>query len=64
MPGFFYWISEMFSPSRSVKMDSSPRLLNPASKQNEEDAVDQLSTRNLEQYLFCWLLDTPPSMLN
>ncbi len=64
MPGFLSWISAIFSPSRSVTAPPSPNLLNPTARQAEDEPVDQLSTRSLEENLFCWLLDAPPLTLN
>jgi HD-like signal output (HDOD) protein len=64
MPGFFSWISTVFSPPKSAPMHSSPRLLNPAGPETQEEPVDQPSTHELEEHLFCWLLDAPPSALN
>lgn len=64
MPGFFSWISAIFSPDRSVAVHSNPRLLNPTSKQGPDEPVDEVLTHHLEEYLFCWLLDAPPSALN
>lgn len=64
MPGFFSWISAIFSPSRSVATRSSPRLLNPTSRQGQDEVVDPLPTHDLEEHLFCWLLDAPPTSLS
>lgn len=64
MPGFLSWISAIFSPSRPLTVQSNPRLLNPTTGQSDSEPVDQLPTRNLEEHLFCWLLDAPPGALN
>ncbi len=64
MPGFFSWISAIFSPSRSAAMRSSPRLLNPTITQNQDEPSDRAPTHHLEEHLFCWLLDAPPSALD
>lgn len=64
MPGFFSWISAIFSPSRSVATRSSPRLLNPADRQGQDEPVDTQPARHLEEHLFCWLLDAATTSLN
>ncbi|HTN34329.1 MAG TPA: HDOD domain-containing protein [Marinobacter sp.] len=67
MPGFFSWISGLFS---SVKPDlavviSEPRLFNPVPEENSGNGVDvgpELA-RQLEEHLFCWLLDSEPAAI-
>lgn len=63
MPGFFSWISALFSPSRSAATRPSPRLLNPTLAQKQDEPVDRVPTQHLEENLFSWLLDAPPSAL-
>jgi HD-like signal output (HDOD) protein len=68
MPGFFSWISALFSPSGSAPARTSPRLLNPATIRKEEpmegDADSQALIHQLEEHLFGWLLDTSPADLD
>lgn len=64
MPGFFSWISAIFSSSGSVAEPPSPRLLNPTARQNKDEPINERSTSDLEENLFCWLLDAPPAVLN
>ena len=64
MPGFFSWISAIFSPSESMATSSSPRLLNPTNTKDEDGSFDQSPAHHLEEYLFCWLLDAQPPALN
>lgn len=59
MAGFFSWISAIFSPPGPEKIHSEPKLLNSSTIQTEHEPTEQLSTNDLEQNLFCWLLDTP-----
>lgn len=64
MAGFFSWISAIFSGPGTEQTRSEPKLLNPSASQNEQDPDDQPPEHNLEENLFCWLLDTPPLKLN
>lgn len=64
MAGFFSWISAMFSAPGTEKKRSEPKLLNPSARQTEHESADELPTNNLEENLFCWLLDAPPLKLN
>ncbi|MDI9244529.1 HDOD domain-containing protein [Marinobacter sp. CHS3-4] len=63
MPGFLSWISAFFAPASSARVTSNPRLLNPARAPHEEDPGEHVKMHQLEQHLFCWLLDTTPSAL-
>jgi HD-like signal output (HDOD) protein len=63
MAGFFSWISAMFSRPEPDKIQSEPKLLNSSTIQTEHERAGQLSTNDLEQNLFCWLLDAPPATL-
>lgn len=60
MPGFFSWISGLFSPRRPAVPFQDSRLLNPSTDDTEgtPERVEQL-----EEHLFCWLLDASPSEL-
>jgi len=64
MAGLFSWISAFFSGSGTEKTPSEPKLLNPSASQNKHEPADQPATNNLEENLFCWLLDAPPLKLN
>lgn len=67
MPGFFSWIKGRFSQTPPRPPDSAPRLLNPNSIPEENEPKDtgaEVSIRQLEECLFCWLLDTTPRDLN
>jgi HD-like signal output (HDOD) protein len=64
MAGFFSWISAIFSGPGTEKRRSEPKLLNPSAWQTEHEPADELPTNNLEENLFCWLLDAPPLKLN
>lgn len=67
MPGFFSWVSNLFSssPQRPTPVVPEARLLNPAKEQSDlDDVKDGLElTRQLEEHLFCWLLDAKPAAL-
>ncbi len=66
MPGFFSWVSNFFSsPQTAMPVLPEARLLNPAKEQPDlEDQKDGLElTRQLEEHLFSWLLDTQPAKL-
>jgi HD-like signal output (HDOD) protein len=63
MAGFFSWISAIFSPSKSATVHPTPRLLNPAIRQVDDQPENPVSTRQLEEQLFSWLLDAPPAAL-
>lgn len=61
MPGFFSWISGFFSsPGPSAPMPES-RLFNPVSRNEATDEQEAALLQHLEEHLFCWLLDSPPS---
>lgn len=63
MPGFLSWISTFFSSPRKAEVSNSPRLLNPARGEQDEDVGQHAQMHQLEQHLFSWLLDSPPSGL-
>ncbi|MBW0147290.1 HDOD domain-containing protein [Marinobacter arenosus] len=66
MPGFLSWISGFFSTSQPTSLAPEPRLLNPAQDQSTDDDPETgpLLARQLEDHLFCWLLDVAPSELD
>lgn len=63
MPGFFSWVSGLFSTSGPEPQTSEPRLFNPVAGKFSTAEQDSLLVHNLENHLFCWLLDSPPSAL-
>ncbi|MBW7470943.1 HDOD domain-containing protein [Marinobacter sp. M216] len=65
MPGFLSWISGFFSKPQPVSPAPEPRLFNPAQDQftDEDTETGALLARQLEEHLFCWLLDVAPSEL-
>lgn len=65
MPGFLSWISGFFSNPQPAPPASEPRLFNPAHDQStlEDTEASALLARQLEDNLFCWLLDVAPSAL-
>jgi len=64
MAGFFSWISAIFSRPGTEKIQSDPQLLNPSASKCEQEPAASPPTNNLEENLFCWLLDAPPLTLN
>jgi hypothetical protein len=66
MPGFLSWISGLFSsdkPKQPVLMQE-PRLFNPvqeAPSVGENAGTDHELAKQLEDHLFCWLLDSEPA---
>lgn len=64
MPGFFSWISGLFTSDEPV-IASAPesRLLNPSAPVDDNSATDPALIDHLEENLFCWLLDSPPATL-
>ncbi len=65
MPGFLSWISGLFSTPHSVPPAPEARLFNPSSEIPENDTPDNSPelAQQLEDHLFCWLLDAEPSVL-
>jgi HD-like signal output (HDOD) protein len=66
MLGFLSWISSFFTTAKpSPPPVSEARLFNPAkiTEQDESPEDAQGLTLQLEENLFCWLLDTGPSNL-
>lgn len=64
MPGFLSWMSGLFSSSRSTTASTpESRLLNPVTTDQGTLETDLTLIDQLEEHLFCWLLDSPPSEL-
>ncbi|MFN2361744.1 MAG: HDOD domain-containing protein [Marinobacter sp.] len=64
MPGFISWISGLFSsPEPATVKAPESRLLNPAALAEDNSATDPTLIDQLEEHLFCWLLDSPPTTL-
>ncbi|MGO1463319.1 MAG: HDOD domain-containing protein [Marinobacter sp.] len=62
MPGFFSWIAGFFTTDKpSAPPTSEARLFNSAKTNTAKDAENL--TLQLEENLFCWLLDTGPANL-
>ncbi|WP_166263989.1 HDOD domain-containing protein [Marinobacter caseinilyticus] len=61
MTRFLSRLTGLFLPRRTIAPANPSRLLNPAheTRQVEHDVEPQLQA--MEDHLFCWLLDTPPS---
>lgn len=66
MPGFFSWIAGFFTTEKpSAPPASEARLFNSAKTTMPADSAEDAEslTMQLEENLFCWLLDTGPSNL-
>lgn len=66
MPGFFSWISGFFTTEKpSPPAGSDANLFNSSGTTKSDVAAEdkQSLTRQLEENVFCWLLDTGPSNL-
>lgn len=63
MPGFFSWISGFFSSPGPIAPTPEPRLLNPVQGPADAAAEESQWVQRLEEHLFCWLFDAPPSVL-
>ncbi len=63
MPGFYSWVSGLFSPKRPAFSDADSQRLNPAKPTEQTQSTPNVPTRPLEQHLFCWLLNTNPRHL-
>ncbi|MFO7992894.1 MAG: HDOD domain-containing protein [Marinobacter sp.] len=64
MPGFLSWISGIFSSTRPTTVSApESRLLNPAASAEDNPATDPALIDQLEENLFCWLLDSSPATL-
>jgi len=64
MPGFFSWISSLFSPRHATSEAVETRLFNPAGTGGRDKTGVKAGIINqLEGHLFSWLLDVPPFKL-
>lgn len=64
MPGFISWISGLFSRHQPAQVAAETRLFNPAaSRQSDSSERSSDTSGQLEEHLFCWLLDTQPAKL-
>lgn len=64
MPGFLSWISGLFSSHKPATLPApEPRLLNPIASAENNSANDPVLIHQLEEHLFCWLLDSPAAEL-
>ncbi|MBE0485519.1 HDOD domain-containing protein [Marinobacter sp.] len=66
MPGFFTWISGLFSPRQQPAAHiTETRLFNPSQgEHSEQQSLESNVVEQLEEHLFCWLLDIPPAKLD
>lgn len=66
MPGFFSWVSGLFSNTKPAPPAAEARIFNPAQDRSDTEDPETSSqlAQQLEGHLFCWLLDTGPSALN
>lgn len=64
MPGFISWVSGLFSSHRPTTVTPpESRLLNPAASAGNGFTTDPALIDQLEENLFCWLLDSSPATL-
>lgn len=65
MPGFLSWITGLFSNKQPAPPAPEARLFNPSPRPSETDAPEQAPeiALQLEEHLFCWLLDCEPAVL-
>ncbi|WP_417567477.1 HDOD domain-containing protein [Marinobacter sp.] len=65
MPGFFSWISGLFTTPQPSPPAPEARLFNPSPEHPADDTPDisPLLAQQLEDHLFCWLLDADPAVL-
>lgn len=73
MSGLFSWLASLFSsagPGQRTPDTAAPqpvaadaRLFTPAAADDEPDSCGSEHARQLEEHLFCWLLDTEPRQL-
>ena len=64
MPGFLSWISRLFSSDKPAAVSApESRLLNPVASANDNPDADPALIDQLEEHLFCWLLDSSPAAL-
>lgn len=65
MPGFLSWISGLFTTATPTPPAPEARLFNPSQETPSGDNQDRAPelAQQLEEHLFCWLLDAEPSAL-
>ncbi|MDL0431351.1 HDOD domain-containing protein [Marinobacter sp. TBZ242] len=64
MPGFLSWISGLFSPNKTATLSApESRLLNPVALPQDNAETNPALVDQLEEHLFCWLLDSSPTTL-
>lgn len=64
MRGFFSWISGLFSSEKATTTTAPEScLLNPVVSADDSPEIDPALINQLEENLFCWLLDSPPATL-
>lgn len=65
MPGFLSWISGLFTTKQPAPPASEARLFNPSPQipPNETPDTGPELAQQLEEHLFCWLLDAEPAAL-
>jgi len=65
MPGFLSWISGLFPSKQSAPPAPEARLFNPSPEKPATDTPDTSPelAQQLEEHLFCWLLDAEPAAL-
>lgn len=66
MPGFFSWITDFFTATKPApRPPVETRLFNPAKNTKPSIALEDTQSLSvqLEENLFCWLLDTGPANL-
>lgn len=64
MPGFLSWISGLFTSDKPTTASApESRLLNPAASAQNDSITDPALVDQLEEHLFCWLLDSSPAVL-
>lgn len=64
MPGFFSWISGLFTSEKPTTVSApESRLLNPVASKQNTSGTDHALIDQLEEHLFCWLLDSSPTAL-
>ncbi|NMT62018.1 HDOD domain-containing protein [Marinobacter orientalis] len=65
MPGFLSWISGLFSSDKPGTVSApESRLLNSAVATENNSTTDPALIDQLEEHLFSWLLDSPPTALH
>ena len=60
MPGFLSWLSRMFTGDGPSPRTNESRLMNLTACEEASNPKQDERLEQLEQHLFCWLLDTDP----